>query len=755
MKSTLVVLCVGSGLLAGCSNATGTPVNTCVPNRAEVCACADGRIGSQTCNADRTTFSDCVCVDTCTATTCSAHGTCALNGSTPTCSCFGAYSGTHCEKCAPGAVDLEGDGSCALPTCTATSCSGHGTCAVAQGVVTCTCFAAYQGTTCTACAPGFDDLTGSGTCEMQACTRDQCNGHGSCSVGDAGLGCTCFAAYTGESCLTCAPGFQDHDGDGTCEPACTASTCTGHGVCVDARGAPQCTCQAGYQGGSCSGCAAGFQDKNGDGVCSPDCTQAALSCGALATCSDETGTAGCTCLQGYVASGTQATGQLRCVWAGVVGDPAFTFTPAVWAVAADAGVDVTTPAFGQRDVGLMTVDQQSVLKPNLVSQPVTLPATDIPWGYEANFTDGVGLIVRLDREAVQLTSNSSLRDTITGCFGDRLRAGAQTLTLSSAQLTTAYASGPLQLDHFEIRPAPECPLPGQVKNGNFESAGGWVISGGDIGPVSSGSYGLHFSFGPCTFGQATTKVSIPSAEQMPAAAMSVRTRFTSTLGGQRSLSLSAGFEGAALALTPGATWASTSQCVPPSLRGKVVNFVINGGAQGDCAAAPGTMELEFDDATLVSDPACVVRDGFIDPGFEAGSAQWQLFSGATRAATSHLGWYSMQLNPVSVCDFPTARQLMRVPMPVAGAGPALKLFYTAQTSQAKFSVSVGATSKQLPNASNWTQGMLCIPPAMGGLATWVTISNIGPGGVCANTMAGQTANVDDLALTTDPSCPWQ
>lgn len=755
MKSTLVVLLASSGLLAACSSATGTPVNSCVPNRAEVCACADGRIGSQTCNADRTTFSDCVCVDTCTATTCSTHGTCALSGTTPTCSCFGAYSGTHCEKCAPTAADLEGDGSCAFATCTATSCSGHGTCAVAQGAVSCTCFAAYQGATCSACAAGFEDVKGSGSCEMQACTRDQCNGHGSCGAGDAGVGCSCFAAYTGDTCLTCATGFQDHDGDGTCEPACTASSCSGHGACADARGAPQCTCQPGYVGGSCSVCAAGFQDKNGDGVCAPDCTQAALSCGSLAVCADETGTAVCKCLQGYVASGTQANGQLRCLWSGVVGDPAFTFTPAVWAIAADAGVDLTTPVFGQRDVGVMTVDQQSVLKPNLVSQTITLPATDIPWGYEANFSDGLGLVIRLDREAVQLKNNTYLRDTFTGCFGDRLRSGSQTLALSSAQLTTGYASGPLQLDHFEIRPNPDCPAPGQVKNGDFEAAGGWEISGGDIGPVSSGSHGLRFSFGPCSFGLASTKVSIPSAELMPGAAISVRTRFTSTLGGQRSLSLSTGLEGNGVAITPGANWASTTQCVPASLRGKVVNFLISGGAQGDCAPATGTMDLEFDDATLVGDPACAVSEGFIDPGFEAGSSQWALFSGATRVGASHLGWYSMQLNPVSVCDFPTARQAVRVPDAVPGAGPALKLFYKAQTSQATFSVSAGPVSKTLPNATNWTQATVCFPPAMSGLATYVMVSSTGPGGSCATTMTGQTANVDDLTLTTDPSCPWQ
>lgn len=45
-------------------------------------------------------------------------------------------------------------------------------------------------------------------------------------------------------------------------------------------------------------CASGLQDRNGDGVCSPDCS--AVSCGARQVCNDATGTALCGCVSGHI-----------------------------------------------------------------------------------------------------------------------------------------------------------------------------------------------------------------------------------------------------------------------------------------------------------------------------------------------------------------------------------------------------------------------------------------------------------------------
>ncbi len=60
--------------------------------------------------------------------------------------------------------------------------------------------------------------------------------------------------YTGTTCSTCATGYQDNDGNGTCLPTCatfTPTACNGHGTCADTSGLATCTCQTGYAGSQC------------------------------------------------------------------------------------------------------------------------------------------------------------------------------------------------------------------------------------------------------------------------------------------------------------------------------------------------------------------------------------------------------------------------------------------------------------------------------------------------------------------------
>lgn len=112
-------------------------------------------------------------------------------------------------------------------------------------------------------------------------------------------------AGTGGGGADCPEGEQDNDRDGTCEPACTADTCSGNGTCDDSSGAALCTCDArydgqtcdrcaeGYEGTGCMACSAGFQDNDDDGTCMPGCTT--LACSGNGSCDDSSGTALCTC----------------------------------------------------------------------------------------------------------------------------------------------------------------------------------------------------------------------------------------------------------------------------------------------------------------------------------------------------------------------------------------------------------------------------------------------------------------------------
>lgn len=104
-----------------------------------------------------------------------------------------------------------------------------------------------------------------------ACAGVSCGAHGHCEATTGVAACVCDphfdvpdcavcdAAYSGADCLACANGYQDKNDDGTCTPACAATTCSSHGVCNDSSGAPICDCAFGWSGADCStACAPGM-----------------------------------------------------------------------------------------------------------------------------------------------------------------------------------------------------------------------------------------------------------------------------------------------------------------------------------------------------------------------------------------------------------------------------------------------------------------------------------------------------------------
>jgi hypothetical protein len=83
-----------------------------------------------------------------------------------------------------------------------------------------------------------------------------CNAHGNCANTGTGPSCTCFTGYAGAQCSTCATGYQDNDGNGSCTPTCATAgqTCGGNGTCSDATGTPVCTCLPEFTGPNCDQC---------------------------------------------------------------------------------------------------------------------------------------------------------------------------------------------------------------------------------------------------------------------------------------------------------------------------------------------------------------------------------------------------------------------------------------------------------------------------------------------------------------------
>src|SRR5690606_10684328 len=115
-----------------------------------------------------------------------------------------------------------------------------------------------------------------------------------CEVIDGVATCACEEGYAGVLCQTCAVGYQDKDGDSVCRPGCEVAglDCSANGRCVDTSGIAVCVCDEGHEGADCRTCTEGFQDHDGDGTCAPAC--GTVTCGAHALCDDSAGTAVCT-----------------------------------------------------------------------------------------------------------------------------------------------------------------------------------------------------------------------------------------------------------------------------------------------------------------------------------------------------------------------------------------------------------------------------------------------------------------------------
>lgn len=220
---------------------------------------------------------------------------------------FSACSGKVIEASDPGP-----DPNPEPDLCAGIDCGEHGACD--EG--TCTCKPGYAGQRCESCAQGFEDPDGDGTCtpvpNSNPCDNVDCGAHGHCEAGLNEALCVCDPPYAGPVCSQCMDGYQDNDGDGSCAANCaTAGLDCGHGSCSDATGTAACLCDEGWQEPECDTCLEGLQDNDGDGSCAPACV--IFACGQHATCSDSSGAIVCTCDPGYVDDGagncvSEATG---------------------------------------------------------------------------------------------------------------------------------------------------------------------------------------------------------------------------------------------------------------------------------------------------------------------------------------------------------------------------------------------------------------------------------------------------------------
>ncbi len=300
-NGSCLLTCASTNLDCGsngeCSDASGNAI----------CSCSTGYDGAA-CDVCASGYQDNdedgVCNPDCTGTdlNCGNNGTCSDTTGAAMCICDTGYNGETCAACAPGYQDNDGDGVCSATCEIAGLNCGNGTCVDSSGAAMCSCSAGYEGADCTVCATGYQDNNQDGTCELTCGSANlNCGSYGACSDSSGSAMCICGTGYTGPDCSVCATGYQDNDNNGSCLLTCDSTNlnCSGNGECSDTSGNAMCSCDTGYDGATCAVCAAGYQDNDGDDVCAPDCTSANLNCGNNGTCSDTTGAAMCICDTGY------------------------------------------------------------------------------------------------------------------------------------------------------------------------------------------------------------------------------------------------------------------------------------------------------------------------------------------------------------------------------------------------------------------------------------------------------------------------
>ncbi|MBN2804392.1 MAG: PPC domain-containing protein, partial [Deltaproteobacteria bacterium] len=177
-------------------------------------------------------------------------------------------------------------------------CNSNGSCADDTGVAVCTCDTGYTGAACDSCDTGFHLDSGSCVADDPTCAVNDPCVNGTCQYNNGVQSCLCDAHWTGDTCDACAAGYQDVNNDGTCSPDCTtaALSCLNGGSCVESvtSGYAECDCIAPWTGASCDSCDTGFHLDSGSCVADdPTCAENDLCVNG--TCQYSNGVQSCSC----------------------------------------------------------------------------------------------------------------------------------------------------------------------------------------------------------------------------------------------------------------------------------------------------------------------------------------------------------------------------------------------------------------------------------------------------------------------------
>ena len=553
------------------------------------------------------------------------------------------------------------------------------------------------------------------------------------------------APWVVAACVDIA-GLQEND-PGSVDSGCVGAGCDDGGGTSTADGAV---------GDAADPLGCGSDQIRGDAGCVTVC--AGKTCGMHMIC----GSGGsCECATAYGAADGGA-----CAFTGGPLDPGFRNTPVAW-TAAGGRVTIDASAAGSVEPGVAaypndcdptaSVTQSFPMPAANVAEPL---AIDLSVAVPSKMAVNVGLGGR--RFGVDFLGASFNYQRLQACLGERAYGGTIDLALGRT-------CGGVKLDHAGFVAAPLCPLPGQVANGDFESAvsagspGEWrVADGASVCTCGGGTCGSLTANDDCSKPTLLGgPVSVPTSGNRLAlrfvlnAPSNVDVDVALYGAGDQSISLRR-FVGRARGVNAPQL---VTLCLPEWSRGLALPVELSlapTDLSGGACATRG-VSATVDKIEVTSEPSCEDPGLVFDPSFERGGGKLvysyvpldTTFASVTVPGYGgHTGTYFVRLEASGVP--PRTRSLV-VPITVPEGGhPAVKYFYRALvTGNVSATVKVeGAGAQDVAATDMWTEAHQCLPSARAGGPSSLTFS------VSSSEYSGHSQiDVDDVSVGSDPACP--